>query len=330
MNFDFEKDILNWSNRAISRLGYDPSGDCEVSSRLSQVFNILRNRIPPVARDVEIAVGLSCPQSHLKGYKQVISEIKNGDNLMPRCSRQQLNKSGYINLMLIDWGIHHLHLGTERITKGKTMGLFQGHKEILFVFFTNDTAYIIGVFDHSSWTKQDVLQIVHDNWPHLLEPWKLKRVIEVDGEPTDADRKLLRDAFVNSPLKIGNNVYLGPGGGITSAGTGANEIQKVNEVLRAAGELRKWINSNATHIEEIIGSKLGDLNFDVSRYILSRTFSISAPQNNVRIFIPSTEPAGSLVHPAQASSVEPIADNYSFYTPKSFSHIKIEKLDRSQ
>src|SRR5690554_391832 len=237
MNFDFEKDILNWSNRVISRLGHEPSGDCESPSRLSQVFNILRNRIPPVPRTVEVATDFTCPQSYLNGYKQVISEIDRGDDLMPRCSRQQVNRSGYIDLMLLDWGIYHLHLGTDKISKGKTKGLIQGHKEILFVFITNDKAYIIGIFDHSSWTKQAVLQIVHDNWPHLLEPWKLNNVLDLAVEPTDADRKPLRNAYVNCPFKIGNNIY------------------------------------------------------------------------------PSAEPAGSLIHPAQASSVEPIADNYSYHEP---------------
>lgn len=328
MNFDFEKDVLNWSNRAIYRLGHEPSGMSVASSRLSQVFNILRNRIPPIPRAIKVATGFYCPQNHLNGYKQVIFEIERGDDLMPRCSRLQVNKSGYLDLMLLDWGIHHLHLGTENITKGKTNGLIQGHKEILFVFITNDTAYIIGIFDHSSWTKQAILYIVHDAWPHLLKPWKLNGALDLALEPTDEDRKSLRGAYVNSPFKIRNNVYFGPGGGITSAGTGANEIHKANIVLRAADDLSIWVNENVAHIENSVNSKLGDLSFDVSRYILSKTFSISAPQNNARIFVPSTEPAGSLVHPAQASSIEPIADYYSYHEPGSFSDIMVEKLGR--
>ena len=67
MNFNFEKDILDWSNETISRLGYDPSDKNEASSRLAQVFGILRNRIPPVPRKVLIAKGFSCPLNHLNG-----------------------------------------------------------------------------------------------------------------------------------------------------------------------------------------------------------------------------------------------------------------------
>ncbi|MCL1092784.1 hypothetical protein [Shewanella kaireitica] len=81
MNFDFEKDILDWSNGTISRLGYEHSERREASSRLAQVFGILRNRIPPTPREVKIAKHFSCPQNHLEGYRQVISEIKSGRDL---------------------------------------------------------------------------------------------------------------------------------------------------------------------------------------------------------------------------------------------------------
>ncbi|WP_005223693.1 hypothetical protein [Marichromatium purpuratum] len=326
MSFDFEKDILIWSNRAISRLGYKPSGKCEASYRLSQVFNILRNRIPPTPRAVEVAKGFNCPQSRINGYKQVVSEIERGDDLTPRCSRRQAKKTNYIDPMLLDWGIHHIHLGTKEILTGKNKGLIQGHKEILFAFITDEKAHIIGVFDHTSWAKKSVLKIVYNNWPHLLEPWRLKRDLELSREPADADIRSLREAYINSLIKIGNDIYLGPGGGITTAGTGLNETHKSNMVLRAADDLRDWVNENINSIEKHIKSKLGPLSFDVSRYILSNKFSISAPRNNLRIFIPSTSPVASLIHPAQASSVEPIAENYHYHNPGSFSGIMIKKL----
>lgn len=329
MNFDFEKDILDWSNETISRLGYKHSERSEASSRLAQVFGILRNRIPPIPRKAQVAKCFSCPQKHFDGYRQVISEIKSGRDLMPRCSRQQTNKSGYTDRMLLDWGIYHLHLGTSKIKKGKNKGLIQGHKEILYVFVSNEVAYVIGIFDHCSWTKQEVLQIVHDNWPHLLEQWKLREVVDLAREVTDEDRKALRNGNVNSPVKIGSHVYLGPGGGITSAGTGANEIYKALIVLRAADALRDWVTENTRFIEQNTNSKLETIKFDVSRFILSKTFSVYAPKNNMRIFIPSTDPAGSLVHPAQASTIEPEKENYSYHEPGSFSGILVQKLART-
>ncbi|MUK50773.1 hypothetical protein [Aliivibrio fischeri] len=327
MNFDFEKDILDWSNETISRLGYELSERNEVSSRLSQVFGILRNRIPSIPRKIKIAKHFSCSQNYLGGYRQVISEIKSGRDLMPRCSRQQTNKSGFTDRMLLDWGIYHLHLGTDKIKKGKNKGLIQGHKDILFIFITNEVAYIIGIFDHSSWAKQEVLQIVYDNWPHLLEQWKLREVVDLAQEVTDEDRKFLRDGNINSPIKIGNHIYLGPGGGITSAGNGLNEMDKALIVLKAADLLHKWITENMGVIEKNINSKLGVIKFDVSRFILSRTYSVYAPKNKLRIFIPSTDPAGSLVHPTQAMIIEPERENYSYYEPGSFSDILFQHIE---
>jgi len=328
MNLDFEKDILDWSNAAISRLGYQAVDENEVLSRLAQVFGIIRNKIPPEPRKVEIATGFTCPVEHLNGYKKIISEIESGTDLMPRCSRQQTNKSGYTDRMLLDWEIYHLHLGTEKIKKGKNKGLIQGHKEVLFVFITNEVAYIIGVFDHSSWAKQEVLQIVYDNWPHLLEEWKLRNVVDLAREVTDEGRKILRNGNVNSPVKIGNHVYLGPGGGITSVGTGANETHKALMVLRKADTLSDWISENSEYIEQSLNSKLGNIKFDVSRFILSKTFSVYDQENRVRIFISSTDPAGSFVPPSQASTVEPIKDNYLYHEPGSFSGIFVQNLAR--
>lgn len=329
MNFDFEKDILDWSNETISRLGYQPSDRNEAASRLAQVFGIIRNRIPPVPRKVKIAKNFSCPEKHLGGYSQVISEIENGTDLMPRCSRQQTNKSGYIDRMLLDWGICHLHLGKEKVRKGKNKGLIQGHKEILFVLITNEVAHVIGVFDHSSWAKQEVLQIVYDNWPKLLEPWKIRAAVDLAREVTDEDRGILRNGNINSPVKIGNHIFLGPGGGITSAGIGANEIDKALIVLRAADSLCEWLTENSSYIEKNISSKLGSIKFDVSRFVLSKTYSVSDLENGVRIFIPSTDPVGSLIHPAQASILEPEKEKYSYHEPGSFSGILIENLART-
>lgn len=323
MNIDFEKDILDWSNKTILQLGYELSDKNEASSRLAQVFGILRNRIPQKKRTVQIAKNFSCPKKLLDGYKQTIFEIKKGKDLMPRCSRQQTNKTGYIDRMLLDWGIYHLHLGTKKIKTGKNKGLIQGNKEILFIFITDEVAHIIGIFDHSSWTKLEVLQIVHDNWPNLLEPWRQIGVIDLVQEVTDDDRKSLRDCNINSAVKIGNNVYSGPGGGITAGGTGTNEIQKALIVLRAADNLYKWVIENKSFIEKNINARLIKIKFDVSRFILSRTFSVYDPENKIRIFIESKEPIASLIHPTQAIMIEPERENYSYYKPGSFSGILI-------
>lgn len=326
MELDFETDILDWANNVIVHLGHMPSGENKPTPRLAQVFNILRNRIPPIPRKVKVAKEFSCPELHLNGYNQIVSEIESGIDLTPRCSRQQTRKSGYTDPMLLDWGIYHLHLGTDTIQNGRNKGLIQGHKEILFVFVTDEVVYIIDVFDHSSWFKQKVLEIVHDNWPKLLDTWKIDRdVIDLGFNPTDEERKHLRERNVNSPIQLGGNIYLGPGGGLTTAGSGSYESHKIGIVLRAANELRQWVKDNSDQIENITKSKVESLKFDVSRFILSNTYSLFTPISNTRIFISTSDPERSWIHPAQAATVEPIKENYSFYKPGSFSGILVEK-----
>ncbi len=292
MNFDFERDILIWTCSHIEKLGYEPKHENSAANALSQLFNIIRNLIPAKARNIRISKYFSCPEKYLNGYNQILSEIREGKNLAPRCSRQQKKKHGYIDGALIDWNIYHLHLGDKLIISGKNKNLIQGHKDILFTFIDDENAYIIGIFDHDSWTKQSVLQIVYDNWPWLLEPFKINRAIDLAIDVTDDDRKQLRNAFVNSPIKLGDHVYFGPGGGITAAGTGYNEVHKANIILDAVQEMEFWITNHSDYLNKLFENKSVPLNqeilkFDVSRFVFKRNYSITATKNSLRLYIPS-------------------------------------------
>lgn len=302
MNFDFENDILEWSNNVISKLGYIPCSENTATKRLSHVFNYLRHKIPPIPRSIKIANNFSCPENYVNGYEQTILEIKTGQDLMPRCSRQQREESGHFDRMLFDWNIYHLHLGTEKIQQGKNKGLIQGHKDILFIYITDKIAYIIGIFGHGSWTKQEVLETVHCNWPELLDLYKLEGEVNLTREVTEHDR------------------------GITNAGTGSNEIDKALIVMRAIDDLKEWINSNSNLVMKSLRSKDELIKLDVSRYILTKTFSVFSSESQVRIFIPSKDHLNSLIHPALVNSVEPDEGSYEYYTPGSFSGILVHDL----
>ncbi len=326
MILDFERDIQEWSKQAIRNLGYTPKRSQDAASTLAEVFSILRNRIPPIPREIKVAQNFVCPEEYSKGYQQIISEIEQGVDLKPRGSRKQTNEYVFYDDMLLDWNIYHLHLGHDFYKTGDKKGLIKGNKELLFVFFTEETAYIIGVFDHKSWTKQEVLELVYLNWPDLLLPWKINRAVGISRDVTDNDRKLLRGAQINSPIKIGDNIYMGPGGGITTAGTGTNEIRQADQVLDAAENLTTWVIQNADYVQNGLAIEYDELKFDVSRYVLTKTYSFHDVKNNIRVFVPSQEPLGTFIHPAYASLVEPDADNYSYHDPRSQSGVIIERL----
>ena len=331
MNFDFKKDILDWACSKVEKLGYEPKNKKSSIDVLDQFFNIIRNTIPPKPRNIKIAKKFSCPEVYFDGYNQLLLEIKQGVNLTPRSSRQQKNKHNYLDGALIDWNIHHLHLGKKTITTGKNKGLIEGYKDVIFSFIGEDCVYIIGIYDHDSWTKQSVLQTVHDNWPQLLEPFKINRAVDLATEVTDDDRKQLRKASINSPIKIGNNVYFGPGGGMTTAGVGYNEVKQSNYIIEAAYDLERWINNNPHQFNAVFMNKPFSLDqdvlkFDVSRFVFTRNYVITAIKNGLRLYIPSSDPAGSLIHPSLINLIEPDANQYQYFEPNAISNIFVESV----
>lgn len=321
MRYDFEKDVLKWGENTLNRLGYMSKNKTDDAiSILAQVFGAVRNLIPPVPRRVEVAEGFSCPQKHLKGYNQVISEIRQGKDLSPRGSRLQRNSSPHVDGMLVDWGIHHLHLGTKFIKRGRSKGLIEGGKEVVFVFFNHDCAYVIGIFDHQSWTKEWVVERIEKNWPDLLEPFRINRTVDLSKDVSDIDRVLLRKHHINTPVKIGASIFFGPGGGFVAAGLGVNEVEKAAIVLRAVGDLIKWVSENENQLETILSEFNQEverevLHFEVSKYILSRTYTLRTVKSAIRLHIPSSDEPAALVHPSIAKVIEPIAEKYSYIEP---------------
>ena len=317
MTYNFEKDVLEWSVNTITRLGHRTETGNDPRQPLAQVFTIARHLITPVPRNVKVAKGFVCPKEYIDGYNQIISEIETGKNLSPRGSRQQKNIDVHVDGMLVDWGVHHLHLGTEFIKKGKNKGLIQGNKDIIFVFFTYDCAYVIGIYDHSSWVREDVLLTVKNNWPHLIEPYRINRAVDLSRDVNESDRQLLRKNNINSPIKIDGAIYFGPGGGISCGGIGINEVESANIVLRAVDDLGKWFKKNAPELKGQLSKHSYDIGnvtftFEVSKFILSRTFTVKSTDGAIRIHIPSTDEPASLVHASIASVIEPDEEKYAF------------------
>ena len=105
--------------------------------------------------------------------------------------------------LLWDYAIHHLHLSRK---PGKD-GFVERSDQLLFAIVSDEVAYFVDVRPHQDqgfeWIRQDLLGIVHRNWPALIEA----RVLHgVSGSTiTDAEKKELRRKRVNVVHEIGGN-----------------------------------------------------------------------------------------------------------------------------
>lgn len=185
-------------------------------------FNAAIRRIEPRPRAVFESDCFSCPGELLPGWNLLKQNLIKGDDITPNLSKL-IDNAEEKDLMLSDWGIHHLHLGTELVGD-----YIKRTGPLLFGYVTNDNFYAVNVYKHGAWTKSDIIEIIHRNWPELLASKKIN-AIDIAISPTDQDRKVLRNKHINTMVKVSDgNVYAPPGGGVMSNGDSTNSRIKID------------------------------------------------------------------------------------------------------
>lgn len=117
--------------------------------------------------------------------------------------------------MLNAWGIHHLHLSSELGCAGFTA---RG-RDLLYVIFRPEAAYLLGVYNHSDWAREHLVRVIVRNWPDAALFVKVNYAIGRTAQLTDEDRAELRRANINETLFEVDGVLYGPPGlGQTAVG----------------------------------------------------------------------------------------------------------------
>lgn len=132
--------------------------------------------------------------------------------------------------MLADWGIYHLHPGHG--TRSARNDFVNRSGELLFVIPFGDTLYFLDVLDHNSWTNFSLIEIIDNNWPSIIDKFRLKNAIELSFEPTEVELYELRKNQINSNFRVGNSFFSGMGGGIASNGSAIRAVQMAINVKR--------------------------------------------------------------------------------------------------
>lgn len=161
----------------------------------------------------------------MKAVAAIENVILHGGLLTPYLSKR-IMRLDYDDLLLNDWRIHHLHLGTAI----ESDGFVSRTADLLYVYFESSDAYLIEIRGHSDFACQELLQIVHENWPQLIAKYRMNgRVVQ---QLSDADIKKLRSGGVQPLISMNDGtVYAPPGGGITTAGTSVADTMDVNRFL---------------------------------------------------------------------------------------------------
>ncbi|MDT3297776.1 hypothetical protein Q4Q57_21985 [Shewanella sp. SP2S2-6] len=185
-------------------------------------------KITDTPRQVFVASSLNRRSKFENVVSQILNKIEKGEPLLEYQSRL-LKNADFDDGMLMDWGVQHLHLGDSI----ESDGFVKRTKELLFIKFTPDAAYLLGIFEHNDWSTLKVLEIIHENWPKVIEQHKVRNIVDISHCPDEETIKKFREIGLNYAVKLSDGtVYMGPGGGITAAGTPAEVTHNVLHLRR--------------------------------------------------------------------------------------------------
>ena len=241
--------------RELDRDGVHPLSDLPFTSLVNRYVTWRYRFIRPLPRTVRLSAehqasdfGGLHPQ-----VAAVLSEIESGIDLTARLSKQvamplfpptvEVRPSEpWQDGLLFDWGIHHLHLGLRNDANG---GWAERTNDLLFVMFTAESAFVLGVFPHQdSFDAKAVFDVMARNWPDEIPLLALLEGFSASSESPDDLRRKSRVAGIISGLQVDGKLFMPMGQ--TTAGTPlvaayhtrcvAREIKRLVSAPEAASE----------------------------------------------------------------------------------------------
>lgn len=228
--------------------GYDinPSNadrfeDVDAMSVFVIYLNFIERLITKQARKVHLSKHLKkqIKKSNFgNALTSLFQEIEHGEDLSRYLSTgiqhalpsETQNSHRDRDLMLNNWGIHHLHISNEDHPKhGKK---FSGRSDdLLFGMFTPSDAYLIGVFSHGNWANRECLEIVYDNWPDEGLLHISQNMSELSWNPTSQDVASLREISANSCFEYKGKVFY-PKNSVTMSGHVSAHVDLALYIMR--------------------------------------------------------------------------------------------------
>ena len=222
---NFKKNFADIWRNELESVGFDTSS-IEDKDIPFKYFTVVLRTIEKKPRKIYKSATFTCPAELQTGLSMLENKITNGESLFPHQSKSVSNLTSE-DYLLYSWSIHHFHLG-ETLETG---GFIKRSGPVLFAYVTDDAFYMIDIKQHGAWSDKGLLQTLCDNWPSLLQSWKIDGKPEVNLNSKEIGQ--LRKARINAIVELNDGSSLiGPGFGITSAGTPVEATLKYCDIMR--------------------------------------------------------------------------------------------------
>ncbi|MGH8559105.1 MAG: hypothetical protein ACREEM_40850 [Blastocatellia bacterium] len=218
-------------------------------------------------RTVFEASDLVIHQEYSVAYNAIVSDISNGCALKKYQSRK-LKTLDYDDDMLSHWGVQHFHLGN-RVESDDFVSRTGG---LLFIHFAQKEAHIIGIFNHASWCRLDIIEKIHENWPQELATFKSG---SDSRRLTEDEYKTLRKKHANTNVRVKDGTeYLCLGMGVTSNGVPIFAVFNSDQVIFMFNRAFELIKENIQLILDSDPEKQKSKNITIGMEVSHETKAI--------------------------------------------------------
>jgi hypothetical protein len=245
---------INWHNRLISA---SPRKVLQSSTFAKNPLVQTRSTtIRKIVKDIERGNDLT---------KYLSRGVRVGFSLPRDPEKKELHRRRDLDLLLNDWGIHHLHISTTV----EADGFVERDGPLIFGAFKEQTAYLIDVMNHREWTNQHLVQIIIGSWPNAGLAFELKGIIPSEQTYTAEERMQLRGVGISTSVNIAGRAFM-PSSGISTAGTSTRASMTAMHILRILKKFEDEIKANPAGVLNFIhqnGGKVhGDPAFEFSLF----------------------------------------------------------------
>lgn len=245
----------------LERMPADPSGELEAMElrALLTVYGNWRARVPSTTpREPHMSSVLAASAKriqHAKAVEDITSKIAAGADLaehlservkvayVPTGSRGPRHLRKDLDLLLADWGIHHLHLPTETRQRGD---------DLLFAAFTERDAYLIDILPHGLWTKMSLIETIVREWPESGLVLRSQTGARPNHTWNDEDRAELRNAGLAILVEVDGVACMPP-----SATLGGMPSVVARRVMGLMWTLHEWRSDTLERLNAIRASGPG-------------------------------------------------------------------------
>ena len=265
LEVDLLKDLHNWAHDALTGMGLRNVRE----DALEQYSSMLFRRLVAKPRRIEKSKEFICPKDYKEGLRIFEEAVRTGRDLTPYMSKT-IEDAEYDDGFLFDWSLFHFHLGIGPDTKNPRFVERTGPVLIAFINIRDDDImYFVQIRNHSTdqlWYDDGLVRIVADNWPSVVEKYRMHGIASMTEQVTWEQRKQLRkNLHANVPVDLSDGrVFFSMNWGITAAGTSFRAMRDVDSKRWDARLMMEEIENHVDLICETINKKIDGDSFQIT------------------------------------------------------------------